>query len=163
MEHEVYLLLGANLGDRTALLDSAINSLTLEAGRIIHVSSRYETAAWGDLDQPDYLNQVVQLATPLSPSRLLEKIHGIEKRLGRKRIKKWGARLIDIDILLYADHIVDKPDLQIPHPHLPNRKFALMPLQEIAPLVIHPQYNKTITELLECTPDSLAVRLYGTD
>jgi len=163
MVNNVYLLLGTNLGDRAALLDCAIHSLSLTAGKIIRVSSRYETAAWGEPGQPDYLNQVVQLATSLSPLQLLEKIHDIEKQLGRERIKKWEPRLIDIDILLYADCIIDKPNLQIPHPHLPNRKFALIPLQEIAPHLIHPQHKKTITELLECTPDSLAVRQYAAD
>src|SRR5690554_2347654 len=105
MEHDVYLLLGTNLGDRVALLDSATQSLALEAGKIIRLSSRYETAAWGEPDQPDYLNQVILLSTQLSPSQLLDKIHNIEKQLGRERMKKWEPRPIDIDILLYADHI----------------------------------------------------------
>lgn len=160
MEQDAYLLLGTNLGNRTTLLDLAVHCLAEEAGEIISLSSIYESAAWGNEHQPDFLNQAVKLATPLTPLQLLKIIHEIEGKLGRERLRKWEPRLIDIDILLYDDRTVDHPQLQIPHPHLPARRFALMPLQEIAPLVIHPVRQQTITELLESTPDPLAVRLY---
>lgn len=162
MEQDAYLLLGTNLGNRTTLLDLAVHSLAEEAGEVAALSSIYESAAWGNEDQPDFLNQVVKLTTPLTPLQLLKIIHEIEQKLGRERLKKWEPRLIDIDILLYAGRIVDHPQLQIPHPHLPDRRFALMPLQEIAPMEIHPALQQTITELLESTPDPLAVRLYKT-
>ncbi|WP_257658252.1 2-amino-4-hydroxy-6-hydroxymethyldihydropteridine diphosphokinase [Parapedobacter lycopersici] len=162
MKQEAYLLLGTNLGNRQALLDLAVHSLAEEAGEISAISSIYESMAWGKHDQPDYLNQVVKLTTPLTPLQLLKIINEIERKLGRERHQKWGPRLIDIDILLYGNRVVDHPQLQIPHPHLPNRRFALVPLQEIAPGVIHPAHQKTITELLACTPDPLGVRRFRT-
>lgn len=160
MEHGAYLLLGTNLGNRTALLDLAVHNLAEEAGEISGISAIYESAAWGKRDQPDYLNQVVRLTTPLTPLQLLKITQGIERKLGRERHQKWEPRLIDIDILLYADRVVNHPRLQIPHPHLPNRRFALAPLQEIAPNTVHPVLQKTITELLASTPDTLGVQRY---
>ncbi len=132
---ETYLLLGTNLGDRIALLNNALTAIAREIGIIRKLSSVYETAAWGKEGQPNYLNQAVLVITPLTPLQLLEKINTIEKNLGRKRVVKWESRPIDIDILGYADQIIDTPDLQVPHPHLPNRRFALIPLQEIAPFL----------------------------
>ncbi|SEL58041.1 2-amino-4-hydroxy-6-hydroxymethyldihydropteridine diphosphokinase [Parapedobacter koreensis] len=155
-----YLLLGTNMGDRITLLQQAYHEIAGDIGDIINMSSIYETAAWGNKDQPDYLNQVVAVATLLQPLPLLEKINAIEKKMGRQRIKKWEPRPIDIDILWYADQIINEAHLQVPHPHLPNRRFALMPLQEIAPLLIHPLSKKTVTEMLNHTPDHLPVHLY---
>lgn len=160
---DVYLLLGTNLGNRTVLLSRALEEITREIGPISQASSIYETAAWGNQNQPNYLNEVVRIATSLQPHRLLEITNAIERKLGRERVVKWEARPIDIDILLYGDQIIDMPNLQVPHPHLPNRRFALVPLQEIAPAVIHPVTNKTITELLGDTPDRLSVQRYKTD
>ena len=162
LTQEVYLLLGTNLGNREELLNRALASITQDIGKIRSCSSIYETAAWGNEDQPSYLNQVARVATSLSPLQLLKKINAIEKNLGRERIAKWESRPIDIDILLYADQIINKPKLQIPHPHLPNRRFALIPLQEIAPSLVHPVFNISITDLLERTSDQLAVQLYQT-
>ncbi|MFC3199257.1 2-amino-4-hydroxy-6-hydroxymethyldihydropteridine diphosphokinase [Parapedobacter deserti] len=159
---DVYLLLGANLGNRTALLNQAIEEIAQEIGQIVKASAVYETAAWGDKSQPNYLNQVLRVTTSLQPLQLLEKINAIEKKLGRERMVKWEARLIDIDILLYSDQVIDKPNLQVPHPHLPNRRFALVPLQEIAPFLIHPVAKRTVTELLNDTPDRLPVQYYET-
>src|SRR5690606_22328418 len=119
-----------------------------------------ESAAWGKRDQPDYLNQVVRLTTPLTPLQLLKITQEIERKLGRERHQKWEPRHIDIDILLYAGRRVNHPPLQIPHPHLPNRRFALVPLQESAPDAVHPVLEQTITELLACTPDPLGVQRY---
>ncbi len=157
---DAYLLLGTNMGNRIAMLDRARNEIAQEIGSTLEISSVYETGAWGDESQPNYLNQVVLAVTSLQPRQLLEKINAIEKKLGRTRIKKWESRPIDIDILYYGNHIVDEPDLHVPHPHLPNRRFALIPLQEIAPLLIHPVSQKTTTELLNQTADQLSVRLY---
>lgn len=160
---DTYLLLGTNMGDRVALLSRARLEITQEIGTLRCVSSIYETDAWGNKDQPRYLNQVVLAATPLQPSQLLEKINGIEKRLGRIRLNKWESRLIDIDILYYANQVVNDTNLQIPHPHLPDRRFALTPLQEIAPQLVHPILGKTTTDLLHLTSDQLAVRLFNPD
>lgn len=158
-----YLLLGTNMGDRVALLSRARNEISHEIGTLRRISSIYETDAWGNEEQPSYLNQVVLAATPLQPLQLLEKINGIEKRLGRIRVNKWESRLIDIDILYYANQVINQATLQVPHPHLANRRFALAPLQEIAPGFIHPVSGKTTTELLNYTSDKLAVRLFNPD
>lgn len=160
---DTYLLLGTNMGDRAALLTHARQEIAQEIGTLRCVSSIYETEAWGNTNQPNYLNQVVLAATPLQPLRLLEKINGIEKRMGRIRVNKWESRLIDIDILYYGNQVIDEVNLQIPHPHLPNRRFALVPMQEIAPGFTHPISGNTTTELLEQTSDKLAVRLFNPD
>ena len=157
---DVYLLLGTNMGDRVALLERARNEIAREIGTTPKISAVYETRAWGDESQPNYLNQVVLTITPLLPLQLLKKIHAIEEKMGRTRIRKWESRPIDIDILYYANRIIDEPSLQVPHPHLPNRRFALIPLQEIAPQLIHPTYQKTTNELLSQTTDQLSVQLY---
>ena len=158
-----YLLLGTNMGNRVAQLSRARDEIAKEIGTLCHVSSIYETAAWGNEDQPIYLNQVVWVETPLRPLPLLTEINAIEKRMGRIRVNRWESRLIDIDILYYADEVIDETDLQIPHPRLPDRRFALAPLQEIAPGFVHPILRKTTSELLDQTSDQLAVRLFNPD
>lgn len=158
-----FLLLGTNMGDRIALLDRARKEITDDIGAVRSASPIYETDAWGNEDQPCYLNQVVEVETSLEPQALLRAVNDIEKRMGRVRINKWEARLIDIDILYYADHVIDEANLQVPHPHLPNRRFALVPLLDIAPGFTHPVLEKTTAELLEQTADHLAVRLFNPD
>jgi len=154
---DTYLLLGTNMGDRLALLKQALEEITEQVAPYTRISSIYETAAWGNVNQPQYLNQVVQVSTSLPPSALLEKTQAIEKKLGRKRLIKWEARFIDIDILFYGAQIIDTPDLQIPHPHIAERNFTLTPLAEIAPMLVHPTLKKTVTELLHQTTDRLPV------
>ncbi len=158
-----YLLLGSNLGDRVALLKKALAAIDHEVGTVSRASSVYETGAWGNENQPNYLNQVLQVATSLEPLQLLEKTQAIEKKMGRRRNLKWESRSIDIDILLYGDHLIDVPGLCIPHPLLPQRRFALVPLQEIAPMLKHPVSQKTITDLLDESTDRLPVQLYKTE
>ncbi|WP_188751665.1 2-amino-4-hydroxy-6-hydroxymethyldihydropteridine diphosphokinase [Parapedobacter defluvii] len=160
---DTYLLLGTNMGNREALLTQARAEITDEIGSLTRVSSIYETAAWGNENQPNYLNQVIQVTTQLPPFRLLEKIQAIEKKMGRKRHIKWEARLIDIDILFYGDYIINMPDLKVPHPHLAERNFALIPLQEIAPFLVHPLSKKNITDLVKQTTDRLPVNRYKTE
>ncbi|MFT3751235.1 MAG: 2-amino-4-hydroxy-6-hydroxymethyldihydropteridine diphosphokinase [Agriterribacter sp.] len=153
-----YLLTGGNIGDRKQNLENAANALAKEAGKIMALSGMYETAAWGKTDQPSFLNQCIGIETTLSAMELLHIIMAIEKRMGRFRDEKYGPRIIDIDILLYNDDIIDEPSLQIPHPRLTDRHFALAPLAEIAPAIIHPVYKKKISVLLKECRDVLPVK-----
>lgn len=157
-----YILLGSNDGDRIQHLSNALNLIKEEAGTIITESAVYTTHAWGYTEQPDFLNQVVYLDTFLSAQQLLNTLLGIEKKLGRIRNNtKWMQRIIDLDILFYNDAIINESDLLVPHPHLQDRKFVLIPLQEIAAGFIHPVLQKNIATLTaECT-DPLEVREFN--
>ena len=147
----VFLLTGSNLGNRAENLGKTLDLLNLSTGIILDESAIYETQAWGVNDQPDFLNQVLKLRTILNPFDLLTHIERIEEEIGRSETFRGGPREIDIDILLFNDLIVEKEGICIPHIHLHNRKFVLIPLNEIAPSFTHPKYNKTIGELLsEC-------------
>lgn len=157
--HKAFLLLGTNLGDRKRNLTIARNNIELSVGVIVQASATYETAAWGKTDQADFLNQAVAVETSMQPSDLLHEILKIEKEMGRQRDVKWGERVIDIDILLYDAVVLSIDTLTIPHPELPNRRFALIPLAEIAGDFIHPQHQTTISELLNNCPDTLEVKL----
>jgi 2-amino-4-hydroxy-6-hydroxymethyldihydropteridine diphosphokinase len=155
--NKAYLLTGGNLGNRQKHLAAAVQFIEEQCGTIALASSIYETAAWGKNDQPPFLNQVLELQTQLKPRPLLKKILHIEKQIGRIREEKYGPRIIDIDILLFNDEIHQYPSLQVPHPELQNRRFALAPLAEIASGITHPVLKKTITELLAICPDALEV------
>lgn len=154
---EVFLLLGSNLGDRRKYLHDAKVAIVASCGQLMVASAVYETAAWGQEDQPAFYNQVLQIETDLGPEGLLREAHNIEQSLGRTRYKKWGERTIDIDILYYGDTLVQQPNLTIPHPEIANRRFTLMPLAEIAPDWEHPGVQKTNKRLLEECPDQLDV------
>lgn len=158
MTHAIFLLLGTNLGDRAGHLATARTALAARAGHLVNASALYETVAWGRTDQPDFLNQAIALSSSLEAHALLEVMLDIEQSLGRVRREHWGPRVIDIDLLLYSDHVIDTPTLQVPHPRMPLRRFALMPLAEIAGGVIHPVLHKKISELLAECPDQLAVK-----
>lgn len=153
-----YLLLGTNLGDKKSNLTQAKKAINKQLGTIVSESAIYETAAWGKTDQPSFLNQVVQVDTDLTATELLEGISNIEKSLGRKRIEKWGERIIDIDILYYEDSVINMQNLQVPHPGIPTRRFTLIPLVEIAPNFVHPSLNLTNQQLLKKCDDPLEVR-----
>jgi 2-amino-4-hydroxy-6-hydroxymethyldihydropteridine diphosphokinase len=155
---DVFLLLGSNLGDRKGLLDKAIAHIEIEIGPVERRSSVYETQSWGKTDEPNYLNQVIQLRTGLSAQSILRKILNIEKIMGRVREEKWGSRIIDIDILFYGQDIIAEPGLNVPHPELQNRMFTLAPLSELAPDLNHPVLKKSIFELKSELKDDLIVK-----
>ncbi len=156
-----FLLLGSNAGERKNFLENARMRIHVLTGMVVKSSAVYETAAWGKTDQPAFLNQVVAIDTALSPDLLLVTLLAIENSLGRKRDEKWGPRTIDIDILLFGDQVIKQSNLIIPHPAMPERKFALMPLAELIPDVVHPVTGKTIAAMLsECT-DPLSVEKLG--
>lgn len=155
--NKAFLCLGGNLGNREENLKSAINSIEKKVGTITKVSSVYETAAWGNTDQPAYLNQVLEINTELSSTELLITCLEVEKELGRTRNVKWENRLIDIDILFFNTEIIDLPELKIPHPLLHQRAFVLKPLNEIATEFLHPILNKKVKELFENCTDQLKV------
>jgi len=160
INHRIFLLLGGNLGDRAANLARARRHLQITCGPILKASAIYTTAAWGVTDQPDFLNQALLIESDLAPKALLQTVLRIEQEIGRVRLQKWGARTIDIDILFFDELTVQTPELVIPHPELQNRRFALVPLSEIADSFVHPVLNKTIRELLLQCPDTAAVEPY---
>ena len=152
---DIYLLLGGNLGNRENNLLTAIDLVTDRIGVVEQQSLVYESAAWGNTNQPDFLNQALVCKTTLTPHQILAQINFIEEIFGRDRTEKWGARTMDIDILFYADQILNDSLLTIPHPLLQERKFVLEPLREIIPDHIHPVLNKSIAELyLNCVDES---------
>lgn len=153
-----YLLLGSNLGDRAALLAGARRQLTVSAGEIVAASALYETAAWGREDQPAFLNQTLALRTALSAQALLTQCLAAEQQAGRERLERWGSRTLDVDILLYGAEIINELNLTVPHPRLPERRFALVPLAEIAGAVRHSVSGLSILELLAQCPDPLPVK-----
>ena len=155
-QYPVFLLLGANLGEREATLKQAVQLISERIASVTSQSKFYETAPWGVIDQPVFINQVIQIQTELSPKKVLEQTLKIEKQLGRERRLRWGARVIDIDFLCYADFILEDSDLHLPHPRLHERRFTLVPLVEIAPDFVHPVLKKTNRELLEkCTDEGI--------
>lgn len=149
---KTFLLLGANLGDRVQTLQRAADLIAERVGPVVRLSELYETAPWGITDQPAYLNQVLVVETNLEPEAVLTRTQAIEQELGRVRLERWGARVIDIDILYYDQLVLQTESLTIPHPYLHQRRFTLVPLAEIAPNFVHPVFQKTTMELLiECT------------
>lgn len=152
-----YLLAGSNMGDRTAYLQLSTKIIEEQCGSIIACSHIYETAAWGVTDQPSFYNQALAVQTILPPEQLMQTLLNIEATIGRQRVQKMGPRIIDLDVLLIDDLIIKTPLLTVPHPHLTERRFALTPLAEIAPGLIHPVANKTIAQLLEECNDMLPV------
>ncbi len=158
---DVYLLLGSNLGDKMKFLIDAEAGIKNETGNLVNKSSVYITEPWGFKHKEDFYNQVLQIQTNFNALEVLSSILAIETQLGRKRVKGgYKARTIDIDILFYGNEIIHLENLIVPHPQMHLRKFTLEPLCEIAPDLIHPILNKSISQLLtECTDNSQVQRL----
>lgn len=157
MSNVAYLSLGSNLGDRVEQLRRVIARLA-EHGRVLSVSSFYETEPVEVSDQPWFLNCAVALETSESPERLMAALLEIEREMGRERIRKKGPRTVDIDILLYGDRVVNTAELIVPHRAMTQRRFVLEPLAEIAGEVRHPVVGKTVHELLAELPAGQSVR-----
>ena len=156
--NKAFLLTGGNLGDRQLHLARARELISSQCGTILAASSLYETAAWGNTDQPSFLNQALEIETPVNARQLIRRILKIDKLMGRIRTEKYGPRLIDIDILLFNNEKHNYPFLNLPHPEMQNRLFALLPLAEIAPGIVHPVLDKTVEQLIVECPDQLAVK-----
>ena len=153
-----YLLIGGNVGDRAANLQTALKRISETCGTITSTSSLYETAAWGNTNQPSFYNQAVVVTTPLSPVALMDQLLEIELEMGRIRIQKYGPRTIDLDILMIDELVISSEKLTIPHPQMQNRRFALLPLVEVAPTLTHPLLDQSIEDLLQNCPDTLDVQ-----
>ena len=156
--HIAYLSLGSNLGDRPENLRAAIAALAEADVRVNKISSFYETEPVDYLDQPWFLNCVLEAETSLTPMDLLHALRRIESQLGSKKEFAKGPRLLDMDILLYDDLSIELPELQIPHPRMLQRNFVLVPLAEIAPELHHPSWTQTAAELQRTTGDASRVK-----
>ena len=155
----VYIALGSNLGDRVANLLEARERMKSSNLKLTRASSIYETEPRGFLDQPWFLNQVVEAQTTLYPRQLLARLLQIEKEMGRERIVLNGPRLIDLDILLFGDSTLHLPGLEIPHPRMTERRFVLEPLAELAPALRHPRTRRSVREMLADVADQPVRRL----
>lgn len=144
-----YIALGSNLGDKEKNLRRALLLLTQQGVEVVRVSSFLSTEPYGVTDQPQFLNAVACVRTSLAPLALLDVLLATELAMGRVRLRHWGERNIDLDLLLYEDVVLDLPRLHLPHPDMQNRDFVLLPLAEIAPELKHPTLQKTIYELKE--------------
>jgi len=154
----VYLLLGSNMGNSEKMLTVATNMIEKNIGKLTKSSSIYRTAAWGNEDQPDFLNQIIIVSSSLSSSTVLKEMFVIEKEMGRVRTTKNASRVIDIDMLFFNDEIIQTETLTVPHPQIQNRRFVLVPLAEIALDFIHPLLKKSSLELLSICSDKLNVQ-----
>jgi 2-amino-4-hydroxy-6-hydroxymethyldihydropteridine diphosphokinase len=154
---DVVVGLGANLGDRLATLASAVRSLE-SVGRLTALSKLYETVPVGP-PQPGYLNAAALLDTALEPLSLLEALLDIERRHGRVRLEKWGPRTLDLDILWIANRVVREPALTVPHSHLDERLFALLPLLDVAPDAAHPETGEPLRSWVAALPAEPGIRI----
>ena len=156
----IYLSLGSNLGDRAANLQKAIQALPEGGVRVLRSSSIYETEPVDFLEQPWFLNCVIEGETSHEPRRLLDELQGIERRLGSRKLIPRGPRVIDLDILFYGDAMIHEAGMEIPHPRLADRRFVLVPLAELVPEFCHPATGSTAKEMLDATSDRSAVRIW---
>ena len=155
--NQLYLLLGSNQQQPQKQLLLAQKNITKIIGNTLRKSAIYQTAAWGNTQQPDFLNQVIVVETKFTAVQTMQAILTIEKNMGRIRNKKNDPRIIDIDILFFNKEIIDSTHLTVPHPQLQNRNFVLIPLNELSPNFKHPVLHKTVHQLLRVSPDKLTV------
>lgn len=158
--NKTYLLLGSNIGNSKAKLARAITQIENQIGSVTRQSNLYSTAAWGNTKQPDFLNQVIVVDTKLTALQTLQSILVIEKKMGRIRMEKNAPRIIDIDILFFNKQIIDQAELAVPHPQIQNRRFVLVPLNQLSPNLKHPLLKKTVHQLLIHCPDKLNVKKF---
>jgi 2-amino-4-hydroxy-6-hydroxymethyldihydropteridine diphosphokinase len=156
--NKIYLLLGSNMGNSRKFLLLAQKHISKKLGTITRKSKLYQTAAWGNLNQPDFLNQVIVVESLLAATDCIDVILAIEHDMGRRRTQKNAPRIIDIDILYFNKEVINIPNLVVPHPALQNRRFVLTPLNELAPQFIHPILQKTNHQLLVACSDVLNVK-----
>lgn len=149
MKHLAYIAFGSNIGDRKAYILSAMDEMRERGMEFLKISTMYETEPYGVTDQPKFMNCVATVRTELSPIILMETLLEVEKSLGRVREKRWGPRVVDLDIVFYDHKIVSFANLIIPHSDMQNRAFVLEPLYEIDPHYVHPILHKTVAELLD--------------
>ena len=163
MPHRVFIGIGSNLGDRRANCREARERIQqLPTTRVVKESSLYESEPHGNA-KTWFANSVIEIETDLPAADLLKRLLAIEKTMGRKRVsgKRWGSRVIDLDILLFNMEIIEKRNLKVPHPEIPNRRFVLVPLSELAPQLIHPKLNQSVSELLATVKDTKKIHLMG--
>jgi len=163
MPHRVFIGIGSNLGDRRANVREARRRVgEIGKTRVVKESSLYESEPHGDA-KTWFGNSVVEVETELAPLDLLKRLQQIEADMGRRRVKgkRWGSRIIDLDILFYDNETIEKRNLKVPHPRLPQRRFVLVPLSELAPQLIHPGLNVSVSELLATTKDTKKIHMMG--
>jgi len=158
--NKTYILLGSNMGNSKKQLSKAILLIEKQIGKVLRHSSLYTTAAWGNTRQPDFLNQVIIVENELSALQTMKTILSIEKKMGRLRTVKNAPRIIDIDILFFNKEIIAQEHLIVPHPQIQNRRFVLIPLNQLSPNLKHPVLKKTVHQLLIHCPDKLNVKKF---
>jgi 2-amino-4-hydroxy-6-hydroxymethyldihydropteridine diphosphokinase len=161
MSHRIYIGIGSNLGDRRANTAEAIDRITkIPDTRVVRASSLYESEPLGDA-KTWFVNSVIEVETDLGAEAMLKRLKAIEQAMGRKRVKgkRWGSRIIDLDILLSENEVVDKRALRVPHPEMHKRRFVLLPLAELAPHVVHPGLGQSVSALLASLKDDKRVSL----
>jgi 2-amino-4-hydroxy-6-hydroxymethyldihydropteridine diphosphokinase len=161
MSHRIYIGIGSNLGDRRANHVEAIERIgAIPDTKVVRASSLYESEPLGNA-KTWFVNSAIEIDTELGAEALLKRLKAIEDAMGRKRVKgkRWGSRIIDLDILLSENEVVDKRTLKVPHPEMHKRRFVLMPLAELAPHVVHPGLGQTVSALLATVKDDKRVSL----
>lgn len=158
MSNRVYISLGGNVGNTQEIFSQALQMLSEKVGKITQKSSLYQTAAWGNIPQNDFLNQVIELETTYDANKLLDSLLTIELYFKRDRKEKWGPRTLDLDILYFNQDLIETEHLQVPHPRIKERNFILIPLAEIAPNWTDPKENQSILQIKESCKDELLVK-----
>lgn len=158
----IYLGLGSNRGDRLAFIEIAIEEISrIDSTSVHRVSSIYETEPWGIRDQNFFLNCVAEISSELNAHKLAARLKSVETLIGRTNSSKWHEREIDIDLLFYDDMIINSDGLRVPHSEVESRNFVLVPLNDLAPELVHPVSKKTISEILAESKDELGVSVFG--